>query len=514
LPTAGGTGDGHSLDAVDDDPEDAVFVDAAGNVGIGTATPEEKLDVAGNVRAAGTIETTSGGFRFPDGTMQTTAATGATGTTGDGHSLDAADGNPTDVVFVTNDGQVGIGTATPGQKLSVDGVVESITGGFMFPDGTTQTTAAAGDGHSLDAADGNPTDVVFVTNTGLVGIGTKTPNWKLDVVGSANQFIAIQGISDTGIGVVGRSTGDAGSGVSGFSDSGIGVNGSSTSGPGVVGISSSGSGVAGLSDSSFGGTFTGPDNDGTIAALKISSRSPTGISQSMLLDGNEIDATVGDLFLNNNTNGDVVLANGGGNVRIGPGPDNDGSNAALEITSIGPGGTEQTMLLDGNEIDATVGTLFLNFNSSGDVSVVRGGGNFVVNTTVVHGSDRRLKKNITTLDGALDKVLNLRGVSFEWKKVEGRMSHPPKGIQIGVVAQEVEAVVPELVKTDAEGYKSVAYANITALLIEAVKAQQTTIDVQQAQMEALRSRVDTLESLMSQAAMLNKCNHLGRQHFG
>ena len=84
------------------------------------------------------------------------------------------------------------------------------------------------------------------------------------------------------------------------------------------------------------------------------------------------------------------------------------------------------------------------------------------------------------------------------------MSHPQQGVQLGVVAQEVEAVVPELVKTDVEGYKSVAYANITALLIEAVKAQQTTIDEQHAQMEELRSRVDKLESLMSQAAMLNK----------
>jgi len=215
----------------------------------------------------------------------------------------------------------------------------------------------------------------------------------------------------------------------------------------------------------------------------------------MLLDGNEIDAVDGTLFLNNNSHESV---------RIGTGPDNDGSNAALEITSISPGGVEQTMLLDGNEIDAVDGTLFLNFNSSGDVTLVRGGGNVFVNNTMVHSSDQRLKKNITTLDGALDKVLKLRGVSFEWKKVEGRMSHPQKGIQIGVVAQEVEAVVPELVKTDAEGYKSVAYANITALLIEAVKAQQTTIDAQHAQMEELRSRVDKLESLMSQAAMLNK----------
>ena len=56
----------------------------------------------------------------------------------DGHSLDAEDGDPTDVVFVDSTGNVGIGTTEPGEKLSVSGILESTSGGFKFPDGTLQ----------------------------------------------------------------------------------------------------------------------------------------------------------------------------------------------------------------------------------------------------------------------------------------------------------------------------------------------------------------------------------------
>ena len=78
-------------------------------------------------------------------------------------------------------------------------------------------------------------------------------------------------------------------------------------------------------------------------------------------------------------------------------------------------------------------------------------------------SDKRLKQNVQTLESALDKVGQLRGVSFEWKDAR------QPGTQIGVIAQEIETVLPELVLTNSEGYKSVAYSQITAVLIEAVK---------------------------------------------
>ena len=79
-------------------------------------------------------------------------------------------------------------------------------------------------------------------------------------------------------------------------------------------------------------------------------------------------------------------------------------------------------------------------------------------------SDERLKSDIETIDNALDKVMNMRGVSY--------IKQAEKGV--GVIAQEIEKVLPEVV-TDGE-YKSVAYGNIVGVLIEAIKEQQKQID--------------------------------------
>lgn len=82
-------------------------------------------------------------------------------------------------------------------------------------------------------------------------------------------------------------------------------------------------------------------------------------------------------------------------------------------------------------------------------------------------SDAALKDNIATIANPLDLVSKLRGVDFTWKK-NGKKS-------IGFVAQEVEQVIPQVVDTQEVG-KSVAYSNIVAVLIEAVKEQQKEID--------------------------------------
>lgn len=85
-----------------------------------------------------------------------------------------------------------------------------------------------------------------------------------------------------------------------------------------------------------------------------------------------------------------------------------------------------------------------------------------VNTT----SDARLKDKIETLKNPLETVQALRGVSYDMKGQH----------KVGVIAQEVEAVVPEVVHTGEDGYKSVSYGNLVGVLIEAVKEQQTQID--------------------------------------
>jgi hypothetical protein len=103
------------------------------------------------------------------------------------------------------------------------------------------------------------------------------------------------------------------------------------------------------------------------------------------------------------------------------------------------------------------------------------------------GSDLRLKKNIATYDGALQKILSLRGVSYNWRSDEFPERHYESGDQVGVIAQEVEDIIPEIVSTGPEGYKSVNYSKISAVLIEAIKEQQK-------QIEALEQRIAELEA--------------------
>ena len=110
-------------------------------------------------------------------------------------------------------------------------------------------------------------------------------------------------------------------------------------------------------------------------------------------------------------------------------------------------------------------------------------------------SDIRLKRDITNLDNSLQKVLKLRGVNFYWKSEEEiktalgthEKCQYPETKQVGVIAQEVEEVVPEVVATDAKGFKSVDYSKLVPVLVEAIKEQQK-------QIEELRRMVEELQS--------------------
>jgi hypothetical protein len=129
----------------------------------------------------------------------------------------------------------------------------------------------------------------------------------------------------------------------------------------------------------------------------------------------------------------------------------------------------------------------MRINSNGYVGIGTGstiGYNLTVNGTVAAGvftysSDKKLKNNIKTLDNALDKITQLRGVNFTWKNDQENKE------QIGLIAQEVEQVYPELVNT-ANGLKSVEYGNLVAPLIEAIKEQQKQINDLQNQLNKLK----------------------------
>jgi hypothetical protein len=110
-------------------------------------------------------------------------------------------------------------------------------------------------------------------------------------------------------------------------------------------------------------------------------------------------------------------------------------------------------------------------------------------------SDRRAKKEIVTIDGALEKTLALRGVYYKViEEVVKDEAHHNKR-QIGVIAQEVLEVVPEVVTYDKENDKyGVSYANMVGLLIEAIKEQQVIIDRQDTQIASFEARLAALEA--------------------
>jgi hypothetical protein len=85
-----------------------------------------------------------------------------------------------------------------------------------------------------------------------------------------------------------------------------------------------------------------------------------------------------------------------------------------------------------------------------------------------------LKENIKPIDNPIEKINQIGGYEYDWVPMEG--IHENEGHDIGVIAQEIEAILPEIVTTRGNGYKAVKYERLVALLIECVKDQQIQID--------------------------------------
>ena len=184
--------------------------------------------------------------------------------------------------------------------------------------------------------------------------------------------------------------------------------------------------------------------------------------------------------------------------------DDSGQNRAQLILSAS---TEQNMAIIGSGRTNTFahtdlvlysqnnggGVKVMTLKSSGSVGIGTASPSYKldVNGTIrgsnVSPSDARWKTNIHTIEDPLEKVAQLRGITYEW-------ADPSKGIgeQIGVIAQEVEQVFPQAVSTDNEGYKSVAYARLAAPMIEAIKELKNENDLLKQEISALKSAVQTL----------------------
>jgi len=136
-------------------------------------------------------------------------------------------------------------------------------------------------------------------------------------------------------------------------------------------------------------------------------------------------------------------------------------------------------------LDETTGNVGIRSTSPGSYKLNVNGSLYA---TSYAGSDIRWKKNIQPISNGLSLIERLKGVRFEWRTDEFKDKQFEKGTQIGLIAQEVEPVIPEIVKTDTDGYKAISYEKLTAVLVEAIKEQNQQIKKLEARIKKLEKK--------------------------
>jgi|GEM_PF-2713483 len=431
------------------------------------------------------------------------------------------DGSP-NFIFIPATNRVGIGTSNPLATLHVQSGQTGVFGWATNESGNTV-------GGRFQSSSSSGTGVYGISDyKGVVGMAEATSG---SAVGGD-----FQSASADGKGVVGLAIATTGSTYGGF------FNSNSPDGRGVFGsapfIAIQGN-ASGTSGATYGGHFTSSSTGGTGVYTDASASSGTnygiraytssaqgfsgyfsggkfyisgrtGIGTNSPAAGLHVKGTgFPDSFIYIQSN----LTNDAG-IRIYQGDlaqwhiFNNFSAGGLQIYN-----SEFTTAIFAKQTNSYVGirntdpTQALDVNGNARIRAI-GSGVYagVVNrmadgTLTTSTSDIRLKENVQTLQGGLDKILQLRGVSFTW------INHPEYGQRIGFIAQEMEEILPELVFTnEVDGYKGINYAEVTAVLTEAIKELKAEVDrlqdendrlkVNEAQTNARLERLEkTLENL-------------------
>jgi hypothetical protein len=207
----------------------------------------------------------------------------------------------------------------------------------------------------------------------------------------------------------------------------LAVNLGATSITGTLGISDGGTGAT---SASAARTNLGVDAAGTDNSTDVSLTNTNYLS----LSGQEL------------TGGTVPVTSGG-----------------TGATSVSGARTAFSLAIDGN---VQFGSLGVGTAASGTTGEIRATNDI----TAYYSSDKRLKTNIQPIQDPLTKLQKIGGYTFEW--IPNKDIHSHTGNDIGVIAQEIEEVLPEVTTTRENGYKAVKYEKLTAYLIECVKEQQ------------------------------------------
>src|SRR5580698_6123248 len=364
-----------------------------------------------------------------------------------------------DSIIYQTSGSIGIGTTAPVATLDVNGGVNAATGyslqGLAFASGTKNYNTFLGfyAGNRTMTGGSN-------TAVGLLAFPYNTTGVFNTTIGEASLEENTTGINNSAVG-----SGALESNTTGGSNSSMGwaslVNNITGNGNAAVGAEAL--------------YFNTAGNDNTASGADSLEQNTTG-------NYNTADGLYSLLW--NITGSDNT------GLGTGAGPDSKSPNLSY-ATAIGAGAVvsqSNALVLggalgSGANVNVGIGTA----TPSNVFTIAQGAGQAIADGWATYSS-RRWKTNIQTLDDALGKVEQLRGVSYELK-ANGKH-------EVGVIAEEVGAVVPEVVTWDRNGLdaQSVDYSRLTALLIEATKEQQVLIRQQQEQIAQLASQVKTIQA--------------------
>jgi hypothetical protein len=351
-----------------------------------------------------------------------------------------------------------------------------------------------------------PAERMRITSDGNVGISTSSPNVKLSVGsggGTALDGSELTQFSTTGSSVYStwRTGSDSTIAYMGALDS-TGVFVGSATNSNLMFYTNASNRMTIKNDGSVGINTANPitrlEVNGTTSTTTITAANQitiggTGIGSARLTIRGDSSPTAG-ITINNNhgaTSGITIddsgllhigqpgftsrlsinLANG--NVGIGLGA-TTGANAKLEVN-----GTVSATTLQLASISSNVGTNPLCYSTSTKS---------VTYSTACTASDIRLKKDISPLGGSLDKIMLMKPVTFHWKDAARGT-----GLNIGLIAQDVAKVYPELAFTGSDGLMGVDYAKLVPPLIGAVQEQQQEIKTLRAKNQMLEDRLRAVE---------------------
>jgi len=416
-------------------------------------------------------------------------------------------------IFQSPGGEIGIGTTAPAATLDVNGAVNSATsfnlGGTPFAYGSaTIHNAFLGFAGSSTTTGGNNTGV------GLSALAGNTTGGNNTAIGAGALASNNIGFGNTASGVYALNSNTKGglNSADGFYALHLNVTGNYNTATGAAALEQNtvGSGNTASGYDALGSNTTGSNN--TTSGFQVLIHNIKGSNNTVSGAGALYSSISGS---NNTASGYGVLASsttGGNNTAsgyealyynttgsnntafgYGAGPDSNSTNLSY-ATAIGAGAVvsqSNSLVLggplgSGAQVKVGIGTA----TPANVFTIAQGAGAAVADGWSVYSS-RRWKTNIHTLDGALGKVEQLRGVSYELK-ANGKH-------EVGVIAEEVGAVVPEVVTWDKNGTdaQSVDYSRLTALLIEATKEQQALIQKQQEQIAQLIAKVKTIQTSLN-----------------